>query len=261
MMGEMQVENIKKQRFLFEELVKRDFKQKYKRTVLGMGWSILSPLMTLLVLSCVFGSYFGRSVSHFVIYVFCGNLIFAYFRESTSQGMGALLQNAHIFTKINVPKYIFVLTKNTSSLTNFALTLIVFFLFVLCEPGLAMTWKYVFLPYPIICLVLFNVGVGMFLSAIYVFFRDMRYLYDIFTMLLMYVSAIFYPIDIVPAAIRMIFYANPVYCYIEYVRDIILYARIPSVEFHFLCAFYAIGALCLGIWVYRKYNYQFLYYL
>ncbi len=260
-MDETQLENMKKHRFLFEELVKRDFKQKYKRTVLGMGWSILSPLLTLLVLSLVFSFFFGRTIPHYTIYLFCGNLLFAYFREATSAGMGALMQNAHIFTKINVPKYIFILTKNVSSLVNFGLTLAVFFLFVLLEPGLRVTWKYIFLLIPIACLIVLNIGIGMFLSAVYVFFRDMRYLYDVFTMLLMYVSAIFYPIDIVPDAYRNFFYGNPVYCYIAYFRDIILYAEVPSPGYHLLCIAYAAGALALGCWAYRRYNYQFLYYL
>lgn len=260
-MFETQLQNIRKRRFLFEELVKRDFKQKYKRTVLGMGWSILSPLLTLLVFSLVFSVFFGQTIPHYTIYLFCGNLLFAYFREATSSGMGALMQNAHIFTKINVPKYIFVLTKNVSSLANFGLTLCVFFLFVLFEPGLLVTWKYIFLLFPIACLIALNIGIGMFLSAVLVFFRDMRYLYDVFIMLLMYVSAIFYPIDIVPTPYRYFFYGNPVYCYIAYFRDIILDAKIPSLEYHLLCLAYAIGALAVGCWFYRKYNYQFLYYL
>ncbi len=261
MFNNTQMQKIEKQYFLFEELTKRDFNQKYKRTILGMGWSILSPLLTLFVLSFVFSFYFGGAIPHYTIYLFCGNLLFAYFKDATLGGMGALIQNAHIFTKINVPKYIFILTKNVSSVVNFGLTLCVFFLFILFEPNLEMTWKYLLLLYPITCLILFNIGIGMFLSAICVFFRDIRYLYDVFTMLLMYLSAIFYPIDIVPATYRSVFYANPVYCYIEYFRSIILNARIPSPEYHLLCLAYAVGALCLGIWSYKRYNYRFLYYL
>ena len=115
---------MKKHQFLFEELVKRDFKQKYKRTVLGMGWSILSPLLTLLVLQLVFGFYFGRTIPHYTIYLFCGNLLFAYYKESTTSGMNSLMGNAAIFSKINVPKYLFLFSKNVSSLINFGLTLL-----------------------------------------------------------------------------------------------------------------------------------------
>lgn len=123
------LEKYRKHRFLFEELVKRDFKKKYKRTVLGMGWSILSPLVTLLVMRLVFTHFFGRTMSHYTTYLFCGNLVFAYFNESTAQGMTSLLDNAAIFTKVNIPKYLFILSKNSQTLINFGLTLIVFFIF------------------------------------------------------------------------------------------------------------------------------------
>lgn len=102
---------LKKHQFLFEELVKRDFKQKYKRTVLGMGWSILSPLLTLIVLNFIFSNFFGQRISHYTIYLFCGNLLFSYFNESTNTGMSSLIANAGIFSKINVPKYIFCYQK------------------------------------------------------------------------------------------------------------------------------------------------------
>ena len=96
---------------MFEELVKRDFKKKYKRTILGMVWSVLSPLLTLLVLKIVFTTFFGREIEHYTIYLFCGNLLFAYFRESTQTGMSALLSNSSIFVKINIPKYLFLLSR------------------------------------------------------------------------------------------------------------------------------------------------------
>ena len=120
-------------RFMFEELVKRDFKKKYKRTVLGMGWSVLSPLLQLLVMRLVFTQFFGNQIAHYTTYLFCGNLIYSYFRESTNGGMSSLMSNASIFTKINVPKYLFLLSKNMSSLINFGLTLCVFFVFALID--------------------------------------------------------------------------------------------------------------------------------
>ena len=98
--------------FLFEELVKRDFKKKYKRTILGMAWSVLAPLLALLVMKLVFTNFFGRNTPHYTIYLFCGNLIFSYFNESTSQGMFSLVSNAGIFTKVNIPKYFFLFSKN-----------------------------------------------------------------------------------------------------------------------------------------------------
>ena len=254
------VHKLKKHQFLFEELVKRDFKQKYKRTVLGMGWSVLSPLLTLLVLNFIFGFYFGRRIQHFTIYLFCGNLLFSYFKESTSSGMMALLSNSGIFTKVNVPKYLFLFSKNVSSLINFGLSLCLFFIFVIAD-GIPIKIHFLMLLFPIACLIIFNLGVGLILSALYVFFRDINYLYNIFTMLLMYMSAIFYQITIVPAKYRMLFYLNPIYCYIEYFRKIVLNGKIPTLGFHGLCAFYAIAFFFIGCWIYKKYNHKFLYYV
>ena len=148
------IERFEKHRFLFEELVKRDFKQKYKRTVLGMGWSILSPLLTLLVMKLVFTRFFGRTMEHYTTYLFAGNLMFSYFKEATTGGMNALMSNARIFTKINVPKYIFLLTKNVSSIINFGITLCVFFLFAAID-GVTFTWKFVTILYPVLMMMLF----------------------------------------------------------------------------------------------------------
>ena len=246
--------------FLFEELVKRDFKQKYKRTILGMVWSVLSPLLTLLVMKLVFTQFFGRTTPHYTTYLFCGTLIFAYFNESTSQGMTSLIGNAPIFTKVNVPKYLFLFSKNVQTLINFGLSLCVFFLFCLLD-GINFTWKVVLLLYPIICLVLFNVGVGLVLSALFVFFRDIQYLWSVFTMLLMYMSAIFYTIDGYSYEIQCAFLLNPVYLFIRYFRKIVIEATIPTVWFHLLMAADVFIVLGVGCWMYKKNNTKFLYYV
>lgn len=254
------LEQFLKNQFLFEELVKRDFKVKYKRTVLGMGWSILSPLLTLLVMNIVFSHFFGRGMKHYTIYLFCGNLLFNYYREATSNGMNSLMSNSRIFSKINVPKYIFLLSRNVTSLINFGLTLIVFFVFCIVD-RVEFGIHFLALIYPIICLVIFNLGIGLILSALFVFFRDMSYLYDIFTMLLMYLSAIFYTVDIMPEKYQTMFLLNPVYVYIKYFRTVVLDGQVPSFELHLLGAFYAVMAILVGAWIYKKYNYKFLYYV
>lgn len=253
-------QKFKRHQFMFEELVKRDFKQKYKRTVLGMGWSLLSPLLTLLIMRIVFTQFFGRSVEHYTTYLFAGNLIFSFFKESTKGGMVSLLENSPIFTKINVPKYIFLLTKNVSSIINFALTLVVFFLFAAID-GIHFSWRFFALIYPFACLILFNIGIGLILSALFVFFRDITYLYDLFTMLLMYTSAIFYTVDGYPMWMQNIFLCNPVYCVIKYVRLVVIDGSVPSLAFHSLLLFYALLSLFVGGLIYKKKNHEFLYYV
>jgi len=254
------IEKLKKHQFLFEELVKRDFKQKYKRTVLGMGWSILAPLLTLLVMKLVFTQFFGKAMEHYTTYLFAGNLMFSYFKEATTGGMNALMSNAQIFTKINVPKYIFLLTKNVSSIINFGITLLIFFLFAAID-GISFSWRFVAIAYPVLCMMAFSIGIGMILSALYVFFRDIQYLYDIFTLLLMYMSAIFYTVDSYAPAIQYLFLLNPVYCAIKYVRTIVLQGAFPGVELHVLLLVYATLALLFGGLMYKKKNHQFLYYV
>ena len=253
-------QKIKKYRFLFEELVKRDFKTKYKRTVLGMGWSLLSPLLTLVVMKLVFTQFFGTSVPHYSIYIFCGNVVFTYFNESTSQGMTSLVGNATIFTKVNIPKYLFLFSKNVQTLINFGLTLGILFLFCVAD-GLAFTWKFIMLLYPICMLVLFNIGVGLILSALYVFFKDIQYLWSVFTMLLMYASAIFYSIEHYTQTTQYLFLLNPIYLFIRYFRKIIIEATIPSLWFHFLMLADAVLVVGIGCWMYKKYNTRFLYYV
>ena len=251
---------LRKYSFLFEELVKRDFKKKYKRTVLGMGWSVLAPLLQLLVMRIVFTQFFGRGIEHYTTYLFCGNLIFSYFSESTGQGMSSLVGNSAIFTKVNVPKYLFLFSKNIQALINFGLVLAVFFIFCLLD-GITFTWKFIFLLYPIVSLLLFNIGVGLILSALFVFFRDIQYLWTIFTQLLMYLSAIFYSIDSYSQTAQYLFLLNPVYLHIRYFRKIVIDGTIPTVWFHLLMIADVAIVLGIGCWMYKKYNTRFLYYV
>ena len=254
------VQKFKEYRFLFSELVKRDFKKKYKSTYLGMLWSVLSPLLTLLIMSLVFTNFFGKSQPHYIIYLFSGNILFSYFNESTSNGMGSLLANAEIFTKINIPKHLFLFSKNVSSLINFGLTLSVFFIFCIID-GVTFTFAFFMLIIPIVCMMIFNIGVGLILSALFVFFRDMQYLWGVFTTLLMYLSAIFYTTDSFSENIRKLFHLNPVFVYIKYFRLIIIDGVIPSLWMHALCLGYALAAFLIGALIYKKYNHKFLYYV
>ncbi|MDO5409376.1 MAG: ABC transporter permease [Lachnospiraceae bacterium] len=254
------VEKVQKYQFLFSELVKRDFKQKYKRTSLGMVWSILAPLLNLFVLDMVFSAFFRREQEYFTIYLFSGVLIFNFFSESTKGGMASLMANAKIFTKVNVPKYLFLFSKNVSALINFGLTLVLYFIFCLI-------YKIPFGPhmltliFPVICVTLFNVGMGMVLSALFVFFRDVQYLYDVFLTLLRYMSAIFYTVTRFPLQMQRLLLLNPIYAYIKYFRMVVIEQTIPSFEYHVMCLFYALAMLGLGFWFYKKYNHQFLYYV
>lgn len=254
------LKKLKRHQFLFSELVKRDFTKKYKRTILGMAWSILSPLMNLLIMWMVFNNFFGNNVNHYVIYLFAGQLVFSYFTDATNLGMNSLVGNAGIFTKVNVPKYLFLFSQNVSSLINFGLTLLIFFTFVAFD-GIMFTWKFFLLLYPVACLIVFNLGVGLILSALFVFFRDMQYLWGIMTQLIMWMSAIFYTIDNYNQMVQNLFLLNPLYLYLRYFRKIVIDGAIPTPQFHLLAAAYALAAFAVGAFMYKKYNHEFLYYV
>ena len=250
----------KKYSFLFEELVKRDFKKKYKRTVFGMGWSMLMPLLTLFVMKLVFGQFFGRDMDHYTTYLFCGNLLFGWFSETTNLGMRSLYSNAAIFTKVNVPKYLFLFAGSVQTLINFLLTLIVFFLFCWFD-NVVFTWKFFLLIYPVMTMFAFNIGIGLVLSALFIFFRDVDYLWGVFLQLLMYGSAIFYTIDNFSPDLQIVFACNPVYRHIAYFREIVLAGSVPSWETHLVLVGFAAIALLVGMFMYKRYNTRFLYYV
>lgn len=254
------IATFRKHKFLFDELVKRDFKKKYKGTFLGVTWSMLAPLLQLLVMNIVFKQFFGRVGNHWIIYLFSGQLMFSYFREATSSGMTALESNAAILTKVNVPKYLFLLAKNVTVIINLAFTLIVYYIFVFAD-GVPFSWRFFLILFPLITETVFNVGVGFVLSALHIFFKDISYLWNVVTLLLMYMSAIFYYTTAYPASMQNFFYLNPCYCYITYVRQIMIDSVTPSPWLHLLCIFYALLFLGIGILMYKKYNYKFMYYI
>ena len=225
-----------------------------------MVWSVLSPLLMLTVMAIIFGNFFGRNIEHYVIYLFSGQVIFNYFTEATTEGMQALVSNSSIFTKINVPKYLFLFSKNVSALINFGIILVIYFGFVAIE-GISFTWQFLLLIYPVICLIIMNLGIGLILSALYIFFKDIQYLYRLFTQVVMYGSAIFYSIDILPQHLQAVFYCNPIFVCITYFRSIVLYNTVPDLHMHLLLAGYAVALFAMGCWIYKKNNYKFLYYV
>ena len=251
---------LKKHQFLFEELVKRNFKKKYKRTVLGIGWSVLQPLLSLLVLKVVFEQFFGRTIPHYTTYLFCGQLLFHYFNEAVGRGMRCLVAEADIYGKVKVPKYIFLFAQNAQTFINFLIILAVFFFFCVLD-HITFTWKFLLLVYPILTLTLFNIGIGLILSALYVFFHDMSYLWKVFTRLLFYGSAIMYPITNFSPETQRIFFINPVYMHIAYFRQITIDSTIPDLYGHLFILGCAIVAFLVGAVIYRRCNNRFLYYI
>ena len=253
------VDIIKRNRFLFEELTKRDFKKKYKRTALGILWSVISPFLTFIIQYFVFGYIFNRLDSGFVVYLLTGTLMYTFFSNATTAGMFSMYSNGAILSKVKVPKSLFVLSSNSAATFNFFLTLIVYFGFMLVC-GVSIGPHLLLMVYPILCLIIFNIGMSYVLSTLFVFFKDIQYLYQIFTMLLTYLSAIFYDVKSFPDNLQFIFRINPIYQYISYMRELVMQASVPSFEHHIVCLAFSIGMLMIGLLIHKKTEQKFVYY-
>ncbi len=236
-------------RFLLAELIKRDFIKKYKRTSLGILWSALAPLFLLVTMNFVFGAFFGKKVPHYSIYLFSGLLLFNYFSGITRNSMGVFYNNAPIFSKVPVPKLYFLVSRSVANLIDFLVTLVVFFIFVVAD-GITIKPNFLLLIYPIVCLFFINFGICMLLSSLYIFFRDLSYLWPVICRIIMYSSAIFYNVSILPGLLRRLLLCNPLYMCINYFRELIIHSTVPSVTYHIILFVMALICLAVGGFTY-----------
>lgn len=251
-------QKIEQYKFLFKQLVKRDFKGRYKRAALGVLWSMLSPMFTFAAQAIIFSVLFKRG-AHYISYLVVGNVVFHFFTDSANSGMFSMVGNGGILSKINVPKSIFLLSKSVSCLLNFLLTMIIMFVITGID-GIPLKPICAAVVIPMVMMSVFNLGVGYALSTWFVFFKDTQYLFNIFTQVLMYFSAIFYRIDSFAENIRVLFYLNPVYCYITYFRMIIIDGVMPGYKLNIACALYAVIMLFAGLAIFKKSNHKFVFY-
>ncbi len=213
---------------LLRQLVVRDLKIKYRRSFLGYLWSVLNPLMIMVVMTIVFSTMFRRNIENFPVYLLSGQVMFNFMTNSTNQGMRSILGSAALLKKTYVPKYIFTLAKVTSCLVDFVLSLGALIL-VMIFTGVRPTPYLLLAPLVLLQLYVFCVGVGLFLAQATVFFRDIQYIYSVVTMAWMYLTPIFYPADMLPPQLlTLIKICNPMYCYISQFRGIVLYGWMPA---------------------------------
>ena len=251
---------VQKYRFLIKQLVDRDFKAKYKRSVLGVFWSFLNPLLNMAVQYVVFSNLFRFDIPYFPVYLLCGNVIFTYFSESCGMALTSIVGNASLITKVYVPKYIYPLTRILSSLINLLISMIPLIAVALIS-GLLPAPAYILSLYAFVCLALFCLGLGMLLSAAMVFFRDIQFLWGVLTTIWMYLTPIFYPVSALPEAAQRIVMMNPLYYYVTFVRTCIIDGVSPEPTMYAQCLLYAIAALVVGAWVFKKNQDKFVLYL
>ena len=252
--------NFSKYRFLLLELVKRDIKIKYRRSVLGIFWSFLNPLLMMVVLTIIFSTFFGSNIVNYPVYLLTGRLVFDFYSQGSKAAMTSIRKNASIIKKVYVPKYMYSLGVILSSFVTFLLSLIVLF-GVMLVTNAPFTIYILFTILPILLLLMLTIGAGLILATVTVFFRDIEHLYGVFTTLLMYGSAIFYPIDIVPENYRFLFELNPVYCVISLCRDSFVYGRIFDMNTLLYVAVVSVVMLVLGILLFYKYQDKFILYV
>ena len=209
-------------RELFIQLVARDIKLKYRRSILGYFWSVLNPLLVMIVMIIVFSNLFARGIPNFPIYLLIGQMLFNFMAIATSRAIPSITGNASIIKKIYVPKYIFTLSVVTSEFITFLLGLGAL-LIVIFATKAPISWRFVFTIIPIIELYAFCIGMSLFLAQATVFFRDIVYIWNVLTTAWLYLSAIFYPVEILPDwLLRLVTGYNPMYFYITMFRNFTL---------------------------------------
>lgn len=246
--------------FLFKQLVKRDFKAKYKRSVLGMFWSFLNPLLTMMVQYVVFSTLFRSDISNFPVYLLCGIVVFSFFSESSSMALTSIVGNAALINKVYVPKYLYPISRVVSSTINFLLSLIPLAMVMLITRT-TITPAILLLPFGVACLITFCIGASLLLSTLMVFFRDTQFLWGVLTMIIMYMTPIFYPETIIPDKFLVLFKMNPLFHYVRFNRAIILQGISPEPKAYLFCLIFAIGMLAIGAYALKKNQDKFVLYL
>ncbi len=245
---------------LLRELVVRDVKLKYRRSFLGYLWSILNPLLIMIVMTMVFSQMFNRGIDNFPVYLLTGNALFEFMNGATHMSLYSVLDNSALIKKIYVPKYIFTLSRITSSLVDLIFSMGALLLVMLVTRA-QFSWYILAFPLVIIPLYFFTCGLGFLLSAANVFFRDIQYIYNAITVAWMYLTPLFYPIDLLPEWLRwLIEHFNPMYYYIQFFRDLVCYGQFTSLRIFAGCWIMAVVMFLIGLGVFKKTQDKFILY-
>ena len=265
------IQTIAKYEFLMEQLISRDFKIKYKRSVLGIFWSFLNPLLMMIVQYVVFSLLLGvrdGAIPHYAIYLLCGIVMFNGFNDSCNQAMRAITSNASLITKVYVPKYIYPVTKVLSSSINLVLSMVPLILVTLVYGmfnGLYIHWSILLLPLALIFLITFTVGMGFLLSSLMVFFHDVEFLWGVISTMWMYATPIIYSTSLLEKHgaewLARLMKLNPMYHYVTFLRTLIIDGASPAFSEYLVCGLFALGMLAIGGYVFHRTQDQFVLYI
>ena len=254
-----------KNRFILKQLVTKDFKRKYRRSVLGIAWSVLNPLMMMIVMSVVFSFVFRADIENYPLYLILGNITFSLMSESTSQALMSFIDAAPLLKKVRVSRFVFPVQKVLFALVNFTFSLVAVALVMLWFRVMP-TWHIIWLPVCLFLLVLFCSGIGLIVGSLAVFFRDVVHLWSVILTAWTYLTPIFWvPTQLAangaPTWVMSIVELNPMYGFVTFMRDIFLWNQNPSMQTLGLCVFWAVIMLGIGILVFRKTQHKFILYI
>lgn len=251
---------VQKYHFLIRQLVARDFRTKYKRSILGVFWSFLNPLLMMCVQYFVFSAIFKNGIPNFAAYLLIGAVMFNFFSEANGMAMSSILGNGNLIAKVYMPKYIYPLARVMSSAVNLAISLVP--LLIVCAATKVRFQKSAVLAlYFLACLAIFCLGLGLLLSTSMVFFRDTQFLWGVLSMMWMYATPVFYPESILPNEFRFVLQINPLYHFLKNTRMCILDGISPEPAVYFQCLMMALGMLLAGALVFYKNQDKFVLYL
>jgi ABC-type polysaccharide/polyol phosphate export permease len=245
-------------RDLLWSLVQRDLTVRYKRSVLGFLWTMLNPLLTMIVMTIVFSFFFRIGIDHYAVYFLAGLLLWNFFAQSTTYAMSSLLWAGGLVNKIYIPKPIFIMSAICVGLVNFALALVPLALIMLGS-GHRFSLALFFLPIPMALAFIFALGVGLFVAALAVFFADVVDIYQVALTILMYLTPIIYPVSMVPERYLFFVYLNPMFYFVQLFRQPIYEGTLPEAYLILRAALIALIALVAGWWFFTKKADEFAY--
>lgn len=258
--GLLEIKEIARYKELLRNLVLRDIKKRYKRSALGFLWVMLDPLLMMLIFYLIFSQVFGREVGNYTAYVMSGISMWQLFSQGTKVSGAAFIQNRNLINKVALPKAIFPLSVVASSLVHFLFSLIPLSLIIVVS-GTTISSNVVFLPFIIMLLAMFALGISLAIATLAVFFHDVIYIYDVFLMAWMYCSAIFYPVSILPEKIRILLSLNPLYHYISLFRACLYDQAAPKTEHLLVGLVFGVLSLITGWIIYRRNRDRIVFYL
>jgi ABC-2 type transport system permease protein len=261
--------------YILSSLVGKEFKRKYRRSVLGVVWSVLNPVLQMIVLTIVFSYMFRFDMPGvpFALYLILGQTLFAIMASSSNAGLMSIMEAAPLIKKVRVNKFIFPLSKVLFEFVNFGFSFIAVIavtLYYHFDPS--QSWEFaasfglLSVPLVLIYLAIFCAGLSFLLSALAVFFRDVIHLWSVFVLLWTYATPLFYPLNALPESlyginVKAIMQFNPMYQFITYMRDIMLYGRVPGLEQNLICLAMALVTFAVGFLVFRFAQRKFILYV